>query len=280
MQELQTAIEALWARRDGLSPATASKDERKLVDSALGLLDRGEVRVAERGLDGAWRVNQWLKQAVLLSFRLSPMELLGGRSIGADPTPGPWWDKVPAKWAAWGEADFAEAGFRAVPGAVVRRSAYVAPGAVLMPSFVNVGAYVGARTMVDTWSTIGSCAQIGADCHISGGVGIGGVLEPLQANPVIIEDNVFIGARSEVAEGVIVREGAVLSMGVFLGASTKIVDRATGEIFRGEVPPYAVVVPGSLPDPKGGPSLACAVIVKRVDAQTRAKTALNDLLRD
>lgn len=280
MQDLQIAIEALWARRDGLSPSTATKADRALVDSVLDLLDRGEARVAERDLGGTWRVHQWLKQAVLLSFRLSPMELIGAGSIGEDPSPGPWWDKVGLKWFGWNEAKFAQANFRAVPGAVVRRSAYVAPGAVLMPSFLNVGAHVGARTMVDTWSTIGSCAQIGADCHISGGVGIGGVLEPLQANPVIIEDNVFIGARSEVAEGVIVREGAVLSMGVFLGASTKIVDRATGEVFRGEVPPYAVVVPGTLPDPTGGPSLACAVIVKRVDAQTRAKTALNELLRD
>ena len=280
MQELQTAIESLWDKRASLSPETAGAEERKAVNAALDLLGWGKARVAERGEDGQWRVQAWLKQAVLLSFRLEPNRLMGGRSIGSDPTPGPWWDKVDVKFADWGEKAFAEAGFRAVPGAIVRRSAYVAPGAVLMPCFVNVGAHVGARTMVDTWSTIGSCAQIGADCHISGGVGIGGVLEPLQAAPVVIEDNVFIGARSEVAEGVIVREGAVISMGVYLGASTKIVDRATGEVYRGEVPPFAVVVPGSLPDPNGGPSLYCAVIVKRVDAQTRAKTALNELLRD
>lgn len=272
MQHLQTTIEALWARRADLTPASA--EARTAVESALDLLDSGEARVAERGADGAWRVHAWLKQAVLLSFRLQANTLMG------EARPGPWFDKVETKFAGWDAARFDAAGFRAVPGCVVRRSAYVAPGAVLMPCFINVGAHVGARTMVDTWATIGSCAQIGADCHISGGVGIGGVLEPLQAAPVIIEDNVFIGARSEVAEGVIVREGAVISMGVFLGASTKIVDRETGAVTRGEVPPYAVVVPGSLPDPKGGPSLACAVIVKRVDAQTRAKTALNELLRD
>ncbi len=274
MLTLATEITALWELREALQPDIASRDARQTVAAALDLLDRGAARVAEKGVDGQWRVNAWLKQAVLLSFRLNPMALQGA---GA---PGPWWDKVPTKFAAWGPAEFSAAGLRAVPGAIVRHSAYIAPGAVLMPCFINVGAHVGARTMVDTWSTIGSCAQIGADCHISGGVGIGGVLEPLQAAPVIIEDNVFIGARSEVAEGVIVREGAVLSMGVFLGASTKIVDRASGEILRGEVPPFAVLVPGSLPDPAGGPSLACAVIVKRVDAQTRAKTAINALLRD
>lgn len=274
MPSLEDDIAALWAERDTLRPQTASPQAHMAVAAALDLLDRGEARVAQRGLDGQWQVNTWLKQAVLLSFRLAPMELSGA---GA---PGPWWDKVATKFAHWGVEEFEAASLRVVPGAIVRHSAYIAPGAVLMPCFVNVGAHVGARTMVDTWSTIGSCAQIGADCHISGGVGIGGVLEPLQAAPVIIEDNVFIGARSEVAEGVIVREGAVLSMGVFLGASTKIVDRASGEVLRGEVPPYAVLVPGSLPDPNGGPSLACAVIVKRVDAQTRAKTAINALLRD
>jgi 2,3,4,5-tetrahydropyridine-2,6-dicarboxylate N-succinyltransferase len=274
MHALAAEIAALWEIRESLAPHSASLEARHAVAGALDLLDRGAARVAERGADGQWRVQAWLKQAVLLSFRLSPMQVRG------DGVPGPYWDKVDLKFTQWGETEFQAAGVRAVPGAIVRHSAHIEQGAVLMPCFINVGARVGARTMVDTWSTIGSCAQIGADCHISGGVGIGGVLEPLQAAPVIIEDNVFIGARSEVAEGVIVREGAVLSMGVFLGASTKIVDRASGEVLRGEVPPYAVLVPGSLPDPKGGPSLSCAVIVKRVDAQTRAKTAINALLRD
>lgn len=274
MQSLATEIAAMWEQRESLRPETASPEARAAIAKALELLDRGGARVAERTADGHWQVNAWLKQAVLLSFRILRMDVCG---TGA---PGPWWDKVATKFAHWGAQEFAAAGLRAVPGAIVRHSAYIAPGAVLMPCFVNVGAHVGARTMIDTWSTIGSCAQIGADCHISGGVGIGGVLEPVQAAPVIIEDQVFIGARSEVAEGVIVREGAVLSMGVFLGASTKIIDRASGDVVRGEVPPYAVVVPGSLPDPAGGPSLACAVIVKRVDAQTRAKTAINALLRD
>jgi 2,3,4,5-tetrahydropyridine-2-carboxylate N-succinyltransferase len=247
------------------------------VRAALELLDAGQARVAEPGPDG-WVVNQWLKQAVLLSFRLHPNTAMGGAGDA------PVYDKVAMKFAGWGDAQFAAAGIRAVPGAVVRRSAYIAPGVVLMPCFVNVGARVGEGSMIDTWSTVGSCAQIGANCHISGGVGIGGVLEPLQANPVIIEDDCFIGARSEVAEGVIVERGAVLSMGVFLGASTKIIDRETGEIFSGRVPAYAVVVPGSLPgkplpDGTPGPSLACAVIVKRVDAQTRAKTSINELLR-
>ena len=276
---LEARIAALWERRDQLTPEAAEADH-DAVEAALALLDRGEERVAARDAEGVWHTAAWLKQAVLLSFRLSPMRVTGAGAIGADPSPGPWWDKVPTKFAFWNEAAFGAAGVRVVPGAVVRRSAYVAPGAVLMPCFINMGAHVGPRTMVDTWSSIGSCAQIGADCHISGGVGIGGVLEPLQAAPVIIEDNVFIGARSEVAEGVIVREGAVLSMGVYLGASTKIVDRASGAVMMGEVPAFSVVVPGSLPDPKGGPSLYCAVIVKRVDAQTRAKTAVNALLRD
>jgi 2,3,4,5-tetrahydropyridine-2-carboxylate N-succinyltransferase len=260
-----------------LSPATGG-DARKTVEAALDLLDSGEQRVAEPTGSG-WQVNQWLKKAVLLSFRLTdsaPMEGPGGAPV---------WDKVPLKFAGWGANRFRDAGFRAVPGAVVRRSAYIAPGAVLMPSFVNVGAWVGRNTMVDTWATVGSCAQIGANCHLSGGVGIGGVLEPLQANPVIIEDDCFIGARSEVAEGVVVERGSVLSMGVFIGASTKVVDRATGEIHIGRVPGYSVVVPGSLPgrplpDGSPGPSLYCAVIVKTVDAQTRAKTSINELLRD
>jgi 2,3,4,5-tetrahydropyridine-2-carboxylate N-succinyltransferase len=273
---LQPRIEALWERRDTLSSATGGED-RRAVETALEALDDGKARVAEPTGQGGWQVNQWLKQAVLLSFRLTdsqPMDTAAGA-----------YDKVALKFADWGPNRFKEAGFRAVPGAVVRKSAYIAPGAVLMPSFVNVGAWVGRNTMVDTWATVGSCAQIGANVHISGGVGIGGVLEPLQANPVIIEDDCFIGARSEVAEGVIVEQGAVLSMGVFIGASTKIIDRATGEIFMGRVPAYSVVVPGSLPgkplpDGTPGPSLYCAVIVKRVDAQTRAKTSINELLRD
>lgn len=264
---LESIITGAFAQRDQISPATKG-DVRDAVEQALEGLDSGEMRIAEKR-DGKWQVNTWLKQAVLLSFRLNDNQPRGGG-----------YDKVPLKWEGWGEAQFKAAGFRAVPGSVVRRGAYVAPGVVLMPSFVNIGAYVGAGTMVDTWTTVGSCAQIGKNCHLSGGVGIGGVLEPLQANPVIIEDNVFIGARSEVAEGVIVEEGAVLSMGVYLGASTKIVDRTTGEVLTGRVPAGAVVVPGTLPSANGGPSLYCAVIVKRVDAQTRAKTAINELLRD
>ena len=274
---LSAEIDAIWDRRETLSPATAVAD-RATVDAALDALDTGAARVAEPAA-GGWQVNQWLKKAVLLSFRLTesaPMPGAGGAPV---------FDKVAMKFAGWGENRFREAGFRAVPGAVVRRSAYIAPGAVLMPCFVNAGAHVGRNTMVDTWATVGSCAQIGANCHLSGGVGIGGVLEPLQAAPVIIEDDCFVGARSEVAEGVIVERGAVLSMGVFIGASTKVIDRATGEIFTGRVPAYSVVVPGSLPgrplpDGAPGPSLYCAVIVKRVDAQTRAKTSINELLRD
>ena len=270
---LRSSIEQLWEERDTLTSATKGA-AREAVETALEALDCGQLRVASPG-DSGWTVHEWLKKAVLLSFRLNdsaPME--GGA-----------WDKVPLKTAGWGANRFREAGFRAVPGSVVRRSAYIAPGVVLMPSFVNVGAYVGAETMVDTWATVGSCAQIGSKCHISGGAGIGGVLEPLQAAPVVIEDECFIGARSEVAEGVIVGRGSVLSMGVFLGASTKIIDRATGQVFTGQVPPYSVVVPGSLPgkalpDGTPGPSLYCAVIVKRVDAQTRSKTSINDLLRD
>jgi 2,3,4,5-tetrahydropyridine-2-carboxylate N-succinyltransferase len=256
------------------------------VEAALTLLDTGQARVAQKK-DGKWVVNDWLKKAVLLSFRLNENELMG-LAVGPveEPSsPGPWWDKVPTKFSRWNADTFRAAGFRAVPGAVVRHSAYIAPGVVLMPSFVNVGAYVGEGTMIDTWATVGSCAQIGKTCHISGGAGIGGVLEPLQANPVIIEDNCFIGARAEVAEGVIVGEGSVLSMGVYLGQSTKIVDRTTGEVLHGRVPPYSVVVPGAmpgkpLPNNEPGPALYCAVIVKRVDAQTRAKTSINELLRD
>jgi 2,3,4,5-tetrahydropyridine-2-carboxylate N-succinyltransferase len=269
---LQSTIEAAWEERDSIDPGDRAL--AAAVETAILRLDSGEARVAEK-VDGEWRVNQWLKKAVLLSFRLNPMEVIPGGPGGA-----PWWDKVPSKFLGWGPEKFAEAGFRAVPGAIVRRGAYVAPGAVLMPSFVNIGAHVGEGTMVDTWATVGSCAQIGRNVHISGGAGIGGVLEPLQAGPVILEDHCFIGARSEVAEGVIVEEGAVLSMGVFLGASTKIVDRATGEIFYGRVPAYSVVVPGALPSDKGGPALACAVIVKRVDERTRSKTSINELLRD
>jgi 2,3,4,5-tetrahydropyridine-2-carboxylate N-succinyltransferase len=273
---LAAAIDALWERRDTLSPATVGAD-RESVETALARLESGAARVAEPTASG-WVVHEWLKKAVLLSFRLNdsrPMPGAGGAPV---------WDKVGMLFDGWSEAQFRQRGFRAVPGAVVRRSAFIAPGVVLMPSFVNVGAYVGANTMIDTWSTVGSCAQVGANCHISGGVGIGGVLEPLQAAPVIIEDDCFIGARSEVAEGVVVERGAVLSMGVFLGASTRIIDRATGETFYGRVPEYSVVVPGSLPgkklaDGSDGPSLACAVIVKRVDARTRAKTSINELLR-
>ena len=271
---LQTTIEQAWEEREGISASTGG-EVRESVEAALDALDSGRARVAEKGPDG-WRVNQWLKKAVLLSFRLNPMTPISGGPGGAS-----WWDKVPSKFAGWGANRFGEAGFRAVPGAIVRRGAYVAPGAVLMPSFVNIGAWVGENTMVDTWATVGSCAQIGRNVHISGGTGIGGVLEPLQAGPVIIEDDCFIGARSEVAEGVIVEQGAVLSMGVFIGASTKIVDRQTGETFIGRVPAYSVVVPGTLPPREGtGPALACAVIVKRVDAQTRSKTSINELLRD
>jgi len=274
---LQRPIEDLWEKRDTLTSATKG-EARDAVEAALEAMDNGSVRVAEK-IDGDWHVHQWAKKAVLMSFRLTdsaPMEGSGGAPV---------WDKVPMKFAGWGQNRFKEAGVRAVPGAVVRKSAFIAPGAVLMPSFVNLGARVGANTMVDTWATVGSCAQIGANCHLSGGVGIGGVLEPLQANPVIIEDDCFIGARSEVAEGVIVEQGAVLSMGVFIGASTKIIDRATGQIHMGRVPAYSVVVPGSLPgkplpDGTPGPSLYCAVIVKIVDAQTRAKTSINELLRD
>ena len=274
MSDLQSAVEAAWDARDGVNVKTAGA-VRDAVEAALALLDSGQARVAEKA-GNDWIVHQWLKKAVLLSFRLNPNTVMGADTGGA----GPWFDKVATKFTGWGEAEFQAAGFRAVPGAMVRKGAYVARNAILMPSFVNIGGYVDEGTMVDTWTTVGSCAQIGKNVHLSGGVGIGGVLEPLQANPTIIEDDCFIGARSEVAEGVIVRQGAVLSMGVYLGASTKIIDRATGEVFKGEVPPYAVVVPGSLPGANGGPGLYCAVIVKRVDAQTRSKTSVNELLRD
>jgi 2,3,4,5-tetrahydropyridine-2-carboxylate N-succinyltransferase len=270
---LAATIEAAWDNRAAIGASTGG-EVRDAVVEALSLLDAGKARVAEKSADG-WNVNPWLKKAVLLSFRLNDNALIGNGPGGAA-----WWDKVPSKFDGWGEAEFRSAGFRAVPNCTVRRGAFVAPGVVLMPSFVNIGAYVDSGTMVDTWATVGSCAQIGKNVHLSGGVGIGGVLEPLQANPTIIEDDCFIGARSEVVEGVIVRQGAVLAMGVYISATTKIVDRATGEITRGEVPSYAVVAPGALPDPNGGPSLYCAVIVKRVDAQTRSKTAINELLRD
>jgi 2,3,4,5-tetrahydropyridine-2-carboxylate N-succinyltransferase len=276
---LESAINSAFDARETISTATKG-EVRDAVDSALDLMDKGEARVAERQSDGRWSVNQWLKKAVLLSFRLNDMEPIEGAAGGAS-----WWDKVPSKFAGWGENRFRAAGFRAVPGSVVRRSAFIAKNVVLMPSFVNLGAYVDESTMVDTWATVGSCAQIGKRVHLSGGVGIGGVLEPLQAEPVIIEDDCFVGARSEVAEGVILRRGAVLSMGVFLGASTKIVNRETGQIHVGEVPEYSVVVPGTMPGkplPNGspGPSLYCAVIVKTVDERTRSKTSINELLRD
>ncbi len=277
--ELQPVIDNAWEERDSISPSTGG-EVREAIELALTALDSGESRVAEK-IGDEWVVNQWLKKAVLLSFRLNDMATIPGGPGGQVH----WFDKVPSKFAGWDESRFRDAGFRAVPNCVVRRSAYIAPGVVLMPSFVNLGAYVDSGTMVDTWATVGSCAQIGKNCHISGGAGIGGVLEPLQAGPVIIEDDCFIGARSEVAEGVVVEQGAVLSMGVYLGASTKIVDRATGEVHYGRVPAYSVVVPGSMPgaalaDGTPGPSLYCAVIVKKVDAQTRSKTSINDLLRD
>ncbi len=277
--DLARTIDAAFDARDQISYSTKG-EVRDAVEAALNLLDSGERRVAEKNEAGNWVVHQWLKKAVLLSFRLNDMEMIPGGPGGAH-----WWDKVPSKFAGWSENSFREAGFRAVPGAIVRHSAHIGAGAILMPSFVNLGASVGEGTMVDTWVTVGSCAQIGKNVHLSGGVGIGGVLEPLQAGPTIIEDNCFVGARSEVVEGVIVREGSVISMGVFIGQSTKIVDRNTGEVHMGEVPPYSVVVSGStpgkpLPDGSPGPSLYCAVIVKRVDAQTRSKTSINDLLRD
>ncbi len=270
--QLRTIVEGAFEERQTIGVSTRG-EVRGAVEAALDLLDSGKLRVAEKQ-DGAWAVNQWLKKAVLLSFRLNDMQVVPGPGGAA------WWDKVPLKTDGWGENRFRAAGFRAVPGSIVRRSAYIAPGVVLMPSFVNLGAYVDEGTMVDTWATVGSCAQIGKRCHISGGAGIGGVLEPLQAGPVVIEDDCFIGARAEVAEGVIVREGSVLSMGVYLGSSTRIVDRASGKVSYGEVPPYSVVVSGAMPGASGGPSLYCAVIVKRVDEKTRSKTSINELLRD
>lgn len=277
-EQLQAIIEKAWDDRDAITVSTGG-EVRDAVGEALNLLDSGQRRVAEKGANG-WQVNQWLKKAVLLSFRLNDMATIPGGPGGAH-----WWDKVPSKFEGWGDNRFRDAGFRAVPGCIVRHSAHIAKNVVLMPSFVNLGAFVDEGSMVDTWATVGSCAQIGKNVHLSGGVGIGGVLEPLQAGPVIIEDNCFIGARSEVVEGVIVEEGAVLSMGVFISSTSKIVDRETGEVFVGRVPAYSVVVPGTLPgkplpDGSPGPNLACAVIVKRVDAQTRAKTAINELLRD
>ncbi|WP_421928402.1 2,3,4,5-tetrahydropyridine-2,6-dicarboxylate N-succinyltransferase [Neoaquamicrobium sediminum] len=276
---LEKTVEKAFNERDGVNTGTRG-EVRDAVEAALEMLDKGQARVAERAADGTWTVNQWLKKAVLLSFRLNPMEIVKG-----GPGDAVWWDKVPSKFDGWSPNEFEKAGFRAVPNCIVRRSAYVAPGAVLMPSFVNLGAYVGEGTMVDTWATVGSCAQIGKNVHLSGGVGIGGVLEPMQAGPTIIEDNCFIGARSEVVEGCIVREGSVLGMGVFIGKSTKIVDRDTGKVFYGEVPPYSVVVAGTMPGKNvpgenWGPSLYCAVIVKRVDEKTRSKTSINELLRD
>src|ERR1041384_541387 len=276
--QLQSVIDAAWEARDTINSATKGA-VREAVDAALAGLDAGTFRVAEKQ-GGTWQVRQWLKKAVLLSFRLHDMSEIPGGPGGAQ-----WWDKVPSKFAGWGGPEFRDAGFRAVPGCVVRRSAFIAPGVVLMPSFVNVGAHVGSGTMVDTWATVGSCAQIGRNCHLSGGVGIGGVLEPLQAEPVIIEDDCFIGARSEVVEGVIVEKGAVLAMGTFISSTTKIVNRQTGEIITGRVPAYSVVVPGSLPgkplpDGSPGPNLYCAVIVKQVDAQTLARTSINELLRE
>jgi 2,3,4,5-tetrahydropyridine-2-carboxylate N-succinyltransferase len=275
---LQATIDAAWETRETVNAGTRGR-LREAVEAALDALDQGKLRVAEK-IDGRWHVHQWLKKAVLLSFRLADSAEIAGAPGGSS-----WWDKVPAKFAGWDAARFRAAGFRAVPNCVVRRSAFIAPGVVLMPCFVNVGAYVDGGTMIDTWATVGSCAQIGRNCHISGGVGIGGVLEPVQAAPVIVEDDCFIGARSEVAEGVIVERGSVLAMGVFLGASTRIIDRTSGETHIGRVPAYSVVVPGSLagkklPDGSPGPSLYCAVIVKRVDEKTRAKTSINELLRD
>ncbi|MFT4959221.1 MAG: 2,3,4,5-tetrahydropyridine-2-carboxylate N-succinyltransferase [Paracoccaceae bacterium] len=271
--QLETAIEAAWEARDTITPATTGQT-REAIEHTLNALDSGSLRVAEKQADGSWHVNQWAKKAVLLGFRIKDMQIQEGGPQGAG-----WWDKVDSKFEGWGENQWKAAGFRAVPNCIVRKSAYIAPGVVLMPSFVNLGAHIGEGTMVDTWATVGSCAQIGKHVHLSGGVGIGGVLEPMQAGPTIIEDNCFIGARSEVVEGCIIREGAVLGMGVFIGQSTKIVDRETGNVSYGEVPPYSVVVAGSLPS-KNGVNLYCAVIVKRVDERTRSKTAINELLRD
>ena len=277
IEDLKNSIENIWENKENISPSTKGK-ERDAIEKCLDLLDSGEARVSEK-INNNWVVNEWLKKAVLLSFRLWPMDLIAG-----GPGNGNWWDKVPSKFSKWNAKDFQDSNFRTVPGSIVRYSAYISPEAILMPSFVNLGARIGSGTMIDTWVTVGSCAQVGKNCHISGGVGLGGVLEPLQATPVIIEDNCFIGARSEIAEGVIVEEGAVISMGVYIGASTKIIDRQTGEIFYGKVPAYSVVVPGSMEtnsqNYNGKLSLYCAVIVKRVDEKTRSKTSINELLRD
>lgn len=273
LMALAATIDDAFDRRADIGPSTRGP-VRDAVEAAIGLLDEGRARIAEKAADGSWSVHQWLKKAVLLSFRLYDNQLMDGGPGGAA-----WWDKVSMKSGGWGAEDFKRAGYRAVPGSIVRRGAYIAPSAILMPSFVNIGAYVGSGTMIDTWASVGSCAQVGSDCHISAGTGIGGVLEPPQANPTIIEDNCFIGARSEIVEGVLVGEGSVIAMGVFITQSTKIVERDTGKIHYGRIPPYSVVVPGALPSPKG-PALACAVIVKQVDAKTRAKTGVNELLRD
>jgi len=283
-EDIKSIIERVFDNNEDVNPST-SGEVREAIDFALNSLDKGELRVAEPTGNSQWKVNQWLKKAVLLSFKVNDMNIITGGPHSLNNRPANWWDKIPSKFSGWNKEEFKSAGFRAVPGCVVRHSAYISPSVVLMPSFVNIGAYVDSGSMIDTWATVGSCAQIGKNVHISGGAGIGGVLEPIQAGPVIIEDNCFIGARSEVAEGVVIETGAVLSMGVFIGASTKIIDRNTGEIFIGRVPAYSVVVPGSLPgkplpDGSQGPSLYCAVIVKKVDAQTRSKTSVNELLRD
>ena len=283
-EDIKVIIERVFDNNEDVNPNT-SGEVKEAINSALNYLDKGELRVAEPLGKSQWKVNQWLKKAVLLSFKLNDMDIITGGPQSSNKGPTNWWDKVPSKFSGWSKEEFKSAGFRAVPGCVVRHSAYIAPSVVLMPSFVNIGAYVDTGSMIDTWATVGSCAQIGKNVHISGGAGIGGVLEPIQAGPVIIEDNCFIGARSEVAEGVVIETGAVLSMGVFIGASTRIIDRSSGETFIGRVPAYSVVVPGSLPgkalpDGTQGPSLYCAVIVKKVDEQTRSKTSVNELLRD
>ena len=284
LEKIKSIIERVFDNNEDINPNTTG-EIKQAIDLALNYLDKGKLRVADPIGDSQWKVNQWLKKAVLLSFKINDMDIISGGPQSVNNGPANWWDKVPSKFSGWGKEEFKTAGFRAVPGCVVRHSAFIAPSVVLMPSFVNIGAYVDAGSMIDTWATVGSCAQIGKNVHISGGAGIGGVLEPIQAGPVIIEDNCFIGARSEVAEGVVIETGAVLSMGVFIGASTKVIDRNTGEIYVGRVPAYSVVVPGALPgkllpDGSQGPSLYCAVIVKKVDAQTRSKTSVNELLRD
>ena len=284
LEKIKSIIERVFDNNEDINPNTTG-DVKEAIDLALNYLDKGELRVADPIGNSQWKVNQWLKKAVLLSFKINDMDIISGGPQSVNNGPANWWDKVPSKFSGWGKEEFKTAGFRAVPGCVVRHSAFIAPSVVLMPSFVNIGAYVDTGSMIDTWATVGSCAQIGKNVHISGGAGIGGVLEPIQAGPVIIEDNCFIGARSEVAEGVVIETGAVLSMGVFIGASTKVIDRNTGEIYVGRVPAYSVVVPGALPgkllpDGTQGPSLYCAVIVKKVDAQTRSKTSVNELLRD